>query len=102
MSAYCLVVVLLLAACASAIPAKDTPPAGIVHDPVPPVVNYRFPSGKKEPCINGKKTIPAQCQWTGYVILRLGGEPEQLKLNVPDKTAVTYTTECQDSPLETL
>ncbi|XP_078382790.1 uncharacterized protein LOC144665407 [Oculina patagonica] len=61
--------------------------AVIVHDAdhPAPVVIYRFGSGNKQECVDGKKTIPAQCQWTGYVILQQGGDPEELKLTVAKK-----------------
>ena len=36
-------------------------------------------------CVDGIKTIPPQCQWTGFVILVEGGEPEELKLTVAHK-----------------
>ena len=36
-------------------------------------------------CINGAKSIPYYCQWTGWVVLKEDGEPEQLKLTVSNK-----------------
>ena len=36
-------------------------------------------------CVDGKKSIPAQCQWTGWVIMEEGGEPEERKLTVAKK-----------------
>lgn len=63
--------------------------AEIVRRSEAPVVIYRFPSGNKQECIDGKKTIPAQCQWTGWVVPKAGAEPEELKLTVAKK----YCTE---------
>ena len=36
-------------------------------------------------CIDGKKTIPPQCQWSGFVVLENGKPPELLKLRVAKK-----------------
>ncbi|KAJ7382898.1 hypothetical protein OS493_031956 [Desmophyllum pertusum] len=57
----------------------------IVRDTIPPAKIWRFGSGNKQECVDGKKTIPPQCQWTGMVILEEGEEPEELKLSVSAK-----------------
>ena len=36
-------------------------------------------------CIDRKKTIPPQCQWSGFVVLEKGKPPELLKLTVAKK-----------------
>lgn len=69
--------------------------AEVVHQPIPPELNYRFGSGKKQECINGKKTLPPQCQWKGMVILQ--EEPTELvevKLTVSNK----YCNRAGDKP----
>ncbi|CAH3027215.1 unnamed protein product, partial [Porites evermanni] len=61
--------------------------ATVLHDDEfePPFVKYRHGSGDKQECINGAKSIPYYCQWTGWVVLKEDGEPEQLKLTVSNK-----------------
>ncbi|KAM7429724.1 hypothetical protein ABFA07_019443 [Porites harrisoni] len=61
--------------------------AQVLHDDEfePPSVKYRHGSGDKQECINGAKSIPYYCQWTGWVVLKEDGEPEQLKLTVSNK-----------------
>jgi len=62
--------------------------AEIQYEPIPPVVVYRHGNGEKQECINGKKTIPVQCQWTGWVLVNPQNStstPEKLKLSVAKK-----------------
>jgi len=59
--------------------------AQIMPGPVPPEVKYRFPSGNKQECIDGKKTIPPQCQWSGLVVMEKMKPPQLLKLTVAKK-----------------
>ncbi|XP_068706680.1 uncharacterized protein [Montipora foliosa] len=57
----------------------------ILDEPEPPFVIYRFGSGNKQECINGEKTLPPQCQWTGWVVQNSTSTPEQVKLTVAKK-----------------
>ncbi|KAM7429725.1 hypothetical protein ABFA07_019444 [Porites harrisoni] len=52
---------------------------------IPPIVKYRYGSGNKQECVDGKKSIPPNCQWTGMVVFNETGGPVELKLTVAKK-----------------